>query len=83
MEEIADDCTHCINHKQTVGVASGGPINDFPFTQASTLLMGSWTDRREREERELTEGEEEGVETDLSAQRNLRDEPLCYTADGH
>lgn len=45
--------------------------------------MGSWTDRREREERELTEGEEEGVETDLSAQRNLRDEPLCYTADGH
>lgn len=45
--------------------------------------MGSWTDRGDGDEGELTEGEEEGVETDLSTWRNLRDEPLCYTADGH
>lgn len=31
----------------------------------------------------LTEGEKEGVEADVSSCRNLRDQPLCYAADGH
>lgn len=31
----------------------------------------------------LTEGEEEGIKADLAAGRDLRDQPLCYAADGH
>ena len=34
-------------------------------------------------EQTLTEGEEEGIKTDLAAWWNLSDEPLRHAADGH
>lgn len=53
-------------------MASGGSINNFPSTWASTLLMLTWTDRRDGEQG-LTEGEEEGIKADLAAWWNFRD----------
>lgn len=44
--------------------------------------MVTWTDKGDGEQR-LTEGEEEGIKANLTTWRNLRDEPFCYTADGH
>lgn len=55
------------------------------FNDKQTVLPASWrcVDSPLSPPPELTEGEEEGVEADLSPSRNLRDQPLCYAADGH
>lgn len=50
----------------------------FPLHWVNTWSMVSWAG-----EQKLTEGEKEGIKADLASWRHLRDEPLCYTADGH
>lgn len=50
----------------------------FPSTGQNTLLMVNWAG-----DQKLTEGEKEGIKADPASWRNLRNEPLCYTADEH
>lgn len=61
---------------------SGVSISNFPCSRARAFLTVNGTDRRGGGQ-ELTEGEEEGIKANLAAWWNLRDEPLCYTADGN
>lgn len=74
MEETADDYTRWRQWQVNT------PHQCFPLDSAEHFSDGKLGSVGEQE---LTEGEKEGVKSDLASCRNLRDEPLCYAADGH